>query len=225
MAVVKITNELVAQVGDRVHALYVPKFTALEAKRPQFAEAVWRAFSEAIQLTHHSTGVPEGWMPKADDISVSAFAASHSYSDSYGFATNLSLPYADIDGAVPGVSYRGFSSYSHPSMRFHPAVLVNTPHHPLHDVAVSILQHTEMLDTLLKERDKAIRDVRAVLESVSTLAPALRAYPALWDLLPEQTKKKHAEVVNRAKTEVKVAQIDIGNVSAILATNKMLGGK
>jgi hypothetical protein len=42
--------------------------------------------------------------------------------------------------------------------------------------------------------------IEQVLKQTSTLAPALKACPALWDLLPEHIKEKHKQVVDRKKS-------------------------
>jgi hypothetical protein len=88
------------------------------------------------------------------------------------------------------------------------------------------------LEAWQRSVNKAVRDVEVAkiaaadtLNSFSTLAPALKVWPALWDLLPEETKNKHREVVTRApKTaapDVSASLDKLGGVTAQLTINKL----
>jgi len=65
--------------------------------------------------------------------------------------------------------------------------------------------------------------VSKVLSSYSTLAPALKAWPPLWELLPEYAKNKHKEIVERTKSDRAAPEIDTTKLTAVLAASK-LGG-
>lgn len=65
--------------------------------------------------------------------------------------------------------------------------------------------------------------VSKILSSYSTLAPALKAWPPLWELVPEYTKDKHKEIVERKKPEKAAPDIDVNRLTAVMAASK-LGG-
>ncbi len=71
----------------------------------------------------------------------------------------------------------------------------------------------------------AVEAARTTLEAFSTLSPALKAWPALWDLLPEDVKNKHHEVVTRAPKaaapDVSASLDKLGGVTAQLTINKL----
>ena len=88
------------------------------------------------------------------------------------------------------------------------------------------------LHTAVAERDKRVAEikaqqieftevVKAVLDAHSTLAPALRAWPPLWELLDEKTKARHKEVVTRAKAEKPVIDVDLSAATSIVAMKRM----
>lgn len=51
-----------------------------------------------------------------------------------------------------------------------------------------------------EQRAEFRKGVELVLNASATLAPALKAWPALWDLVPEEKKRKHKEVKPRSTT-------------------------
>lgn len=59
-----------------------------------------------------------------------------------------------------------------------------------------------------------------VVQAYDTLAPALRAFPPLWDYLSDSVKEKHKEVKERVKKEV-VLDVDMGRLTAMATAQKM----
>lgn len=68
-----------------------------------------------------------------------------------------------------------------------------------------------------------VEGVSKVLASYSTLAPALKAWPPLWELIPEYAKARHKQIVERTKTDRAAPEIDTTKLTAVLAASK-LGG-
>jgi len=64
--------------------------------------------------------------------------------------------------------------------------------------------------------------VAAVVNGYATLAPALKAWPPLWDLLTEQTKEKHKLIVEREKKEVNLG-VDLDRATALASWTKIRG--
>jgi hypothetical protein len=67
-----------------------------------------------------------------------------------------------------------------------------------------------------KQRDEFVSGVKAVVEAHSTLAPALKAWPPLWDLVPETFRERHRKVVERAKPAA-AAELDVDLTSLTAA--------
>jgi len=59
-----------------------------------------------------------------------------------------------------------------------------------------------------------------VIEAHATLAPALKMWQPLWDLIPEEYKDRHRQVVEREKKDVKV-DVDLTALTAQVAFHKM----
>lgn len=70
------------------------------------------------------------------------------------------------------------------------------------------------------KRDEFVKQVTQIIEAHATLAPALKMWPALWDLVPEQYKEKHKEIKVREKREVEV-NVNLGALTAAVTFNKI----
>jgi hypothetical protein len=82
----------------------------------------------------------------------------------------------------------------------------------------------DTLNTIDSQRKAFRRNLEKLLGAYSSLAPALKAWPPLWDLLPDDVKEKHKDVTKREKKEVALDGIDLSSMTATLTVRKLLGG-
>jgi hypothetical protein len=79
-----------------------------------------------------------------------------------------------------------------------------------------------------KQQTDFVDGVNSVLANYSTLAPALKAWPALWDLIPEDKKDRHREVVEKRGRSAPVTEAgeltDLNKLTAAVTANKLRGG-
>lgn len=78
-------------------------------------------------------------------------------------------------------------------------------------------------DAIRSQSQEFVEGVSKLLSSYSTLAPALKAWPPLWELLPEYTKNKHKEITVRNKPEKAAPNVDTTRLTTVMAASK-LGG-
>jgi hypothetical protein len=71
-----------------------------------------------------------------------------------------------------------------------------------------------------EKREAFVKQVKTIIEAHATLAPALKMWPPLWDLVPEEYKERHREVKEREKKEVTV-NVDLGSMTAAVVANKI----
>ena len=87
----------------------------------------------------------------------------------------------------------------------------------------------EAFEQARADRSTFVEGVRAVIHTHSSLNPALRAWPALWDLVPEYAKEKHREVVvkgtpaERAKTTLADQGVDLDKLTTNMTMAKIKG--
>ena len=62
--------------------------------------------------------------------------------------------------------------------------------------------------------------VKKIIGMHTTLGPALKAWPPLWDLVPEGTKNRHRKVVERVKPEVAEVEVDLTALTGTITAAK-----
>ena len=80
------------------------------------------------------------------------------------------------------------------------------------------------------ERDKFLSNVKALLNSHTTLNKALKQWEGLWDLVPEEAKDRHKRVVERYTSEPKdivdeTSAIDFDELTSHVQTSKLIDGE
>lgn len=73
------------------------------------------------------------------------------------------------------------------------------------------------------KRDTFVESVKKICDTYATLAPALKAWPPLWDLLPQEAKDRHMTVKERTVTERTVDGVDFESMTATVIANKIRG--
>lgn len=66
-----------------------------------------------------------------------------------------------------------------------------------------------------------LEGVDKLMETYSTLAPAIKAWPALWDLVPDEAKERHKKVVERVKKDVDDVGVDLNSMTAAVTFSKL----
>jgi hypothetical protein len=61
--------------------------------------------------------------------------------------------------------------------------------------------------------------VTKVIEAHATLAPALKVWPPLWELIPDEYKDRHREIKVQGKKEVTI-DVDLGKLTAMSTAAK-----
>jgi len=85
-----------------------------------------------------------------------------------------------------------------------------------------VVDWKERCNKVTEQRSQFVESVSKVISAHTTLAPALKMWPPLWDLVPEQYKERHREVKDREKREVSV-NVDLIKMTAV-ATAAKIGG-
>jgi len=65
--------------------------------------------------------------------------------------------------------------------------------------------------------------VKQLLKGHTTLAPALKQWPALWDLLPSEFKNRHMQIKER-KERQETVKVNVDQMTVTMALAKLTGG-
>jgi hypothetical protein len=85
-------------------------------------------------------------------------------------------------------------------------------------------EYTKQLFNALDKREQFVGGVTKLMQTYSTLAPALKAWPALWDLVPEEAKERHKTVSARSRKDTTDLGVDLNSMTAAVARTKLTGG-
>ena len=81
----------------------------------------------------------------------------------------------------------------------------------------------KQLEELAMQREEFVKSVKQVTNTFTTLAPALKAWPPLWDLLPESVRKKHRTVVDKRKRDpAESLTVDLDKMTSVVTINKLM---
>ena len=61
------------------------------------------------------------------------------------------------------------------------------------------------------------------MEKFTTLAPALKVFPALWELVPDEAKERHKKIREKVVKEIDTSNIDLKSMAATVTFNKLRG--
>lgn len=78
-------------------------------------------------------------------------------------------------------------------------------------------------DNIIAERDAFIIGVTKVLDAHATLGAAVKTWPALWELVPENVKERQRSTTKpEKKKEAAPLDIDVDRMTAVVAMSKIL---
>lgn len=220
MATVKITQDLRQSILDAASAMFIDRRNAAHKLDTRWTgqSLVDFAFEPIHDLLHHPDIQP--FLTKVTTVRVQELNGTTPWE---GF--NVS------NGFVPAPRQRAY--YRHVTNPDGSEGRIAAASQ--YDVLTLTFENVDAVDDLkqaIAERDQRVAEikaqqqgfttaVKAVLDAHTTLAPALRAWPPLWELLNEKTKERHKEVVTRAKAEKPVISVDLTAATSIVTLKRM----
>lgn len=214
MATVRFSDDLKNTILLNASRMFtLQKETAVAATNPMWGQRIYElAFADFLTRT---MGLPVEWFRELDGLTVtykgpsgtgvlqcpiSPAAYAPQKVEGTGIArgaTNIEWHYADhlritIDGHIP--EWR--------------------------EIYQELIDYQRGIDEASQAEAKFVHGVKEVLTSFATLAPALKTWPPLWDLVPEETKRRHREIVAR-KTTPTAVNADLDNLTATVVRAKL----
>lgn len=71
------------------------------------------------------------------------------------------------------------------------------------------------------KKKEFLSSICTILNSYSTLAPALKAWPPLWDYIPDDVKAKHKEISTKEKKAEVVLDVDLSTLTSMAVAAKI----
>lgn len=208
MATVRITKELTEQITYNARAKFADRIKAVEATAPvSWGDYVYeKLFGKYIPLMEQ---LPEGFFDVADKIVVQRVG---------GQAVNLHFTLSSRKRWP-----KRLPADAPAEMKYYGGALILKDDLVWGELHAEVVAWKDKCAVIRKQAEEFTEGVSKILASYSTLSPALKAWPPLWELVPEHTKDKHKEIVERKKPEKEVPDIDTTKLTVVLAASKMGG--
>lgn len=116
-----------------------------------------------------------------------------------------------------------FTQLYGPSSNVGPAIALSSDCDVWSELEVDAIKYQNVVRAAEDRADQFIDSVNKLLDTYTTLAPALKAWPALWELIPDEYKERHKKVVVKATRETLTPAVDLTSMTAVIAAAKMLG--
>lgn len=206
MATVRFSKELIERIVKQATAKMEPP---VQRAREQKPDASWGQriydilFHEAKPFIAQA---PAGWLKTVDRIEISEVGGRHC-GMTFEFATPQPWPYQFVKTEL--AKKRGSYGDS----------IALKDHLVWDEFHAEVTAYHQRVQEAAKRRDEFVEAVKKICNTYSTLAPALKAWPPLWELVPEDVKDKHREIKEREKKEV-VLEVDLGKLTALSTAAK-----
>lgn len=206
MATVRFSTELSNTILSSARNKMQPAIDRAEQSRPDNAwgQIIYDTLFDEVKP--HIARLPAGWLKTVDKITVDKVG---------GIECNLTFTFATPQ---PWPHTFPESSLAKRDRSWHDGLTLQGGGWDAFQAEVVAFNQRKA--DAQKRRAEFIDMVKTIIEAYSTLAPALKAWPPLWDLIPENAKNKHREIKERIKNEV-VLDIDINKLTAMSTAAKL----
>lgn len=207
MATVRFSKELTEDILSNARNKMEP---AVQKARDQTPDASWGQriydilFGDATPILSQ---VPAEWLKTVDKIEI-AQVGSTQCGMTFQFATRRPWPHT-----LPNTKLMRKHGYYGDTLHL-------LDHEVWAEFHAEVVAHRQRVQEAAKRRDEFVTSVKRICETYTTLAPALKAWPPLWELVPEKVKDKHRQIVEREqKKEVKL-EVDLNKLTALSTAAK-----
>jgi len=209
MATVRLSKELIARIEKQARAKMEP---AVNRAKEQEVDNAWGQriydilFADVQPLIAQ---LPAGWLRTVETIEISDFEERHC-DMTFPLISPQPWPhqFTETELAYKRVPYGASISLK--------------DHLVWGEFFAEVTAYHQRVQEVSKRRDEFVEMVKRVVNAYSTLAPALKAWPPLWELIPDDVKDKHREIKERTKNKNEVVlDVDIGKLTAMSTAARM----
>lgn len=214
MATVRFSDTLKSEIMANANRVYQPM---LEKARENYPKDKWskQIYEAAFSAEHRSlmNQLPPTYFKKYDSVSFTC-PQDLDVKGLYGVVgatfsldfTGLPFPYDDIASSTLHFSWRN-------------ARLLDSSNLP--EFREEYVQFCKGIAEVEQQREAFVNGVEKVIKAYSTLAPALKAWPALWDLVPDEAKERHKKIVERKRGDTPDLDVDTNTLTAAVTMSKL----
>lgn len=214
MAVVKFSADLRNTIVDNAHGLFSDKIN----KAVNEFDSTWadRIFQIAYApYMDNINALPKNWFHYVDKVQTNNIAGVVlDQSIELKLSTPMPIPVTDLHKT-------GHSPISISKDGYYITNLKTPDDEVYDDIKTEVLAYKNKITLLTERRTKFVSGVKELVYAHNTLAPALKAWQPLWDLLPQVAKDRHNLKVERnAKVDVQLSA-DLNSLTATIVASKI----
>ncbi len=206
MATVRFSKELIEKIISNARNKMQPAVTKAEESKPDNAwgQRIYDTiFAEVKPIISQ---VPAGWLKTVERMDIEQVGDTRC---NMRFNFNPPVPWPNVFLATAVAKKE----------RQYSDGIVLTDEHVWAEFYAEVVAFNERVHTARKRQNEFADMVKKVTAAYSTLAPAIKAWPPLWELIPEGVKNTHRRIVERTKNDV-VLDVDIGKLTALSTAAK-----
>ena len=206
MATVRFSKDLIDHIVKQATAKMEPAVVKVRETKPDnsWGQRIYDTLFGDLQLA--LAQLPDGWVKKVESIKIEEVAGRRCGME-FRFATPQPWP-----NKFEETEYAKKDNYWSDQITLKDHLVWGEFH-------AEVVAYMERVQAAAKRRDEFVEDVKKICTTYNTLAPALKAWPPLWELVPEDVKDKHRKVKEREKKEV-VLEVDLGKLTALSTAAK-----
>lgn len=215
MATVRITDSLKSEILSNANRLHQPMIDkARESHDPNWGRRIYELSFDA-DTRNKMQQLPLCFFKTFDKVQLEGFVDG----PTDGLSVMMTMRYnCEID--MSGLPFPNEQPKGNPLQMGWRGCKV-TYNSSFYELAVEYNEWCQRIRDAEDKREQFVDGVKKVLENFSTLAPALKAWPALWDLVPDDKKEKHKEIVERKKSGPAELEIDTSSLTAAVTMAKL----
>jgi hypothetical protein len=210
MAVVRFSEELKNAVIENAKGLFSKRISETYKASPPIAEEV--ADMVFAQFMPHINALPKDFIQWTKRVELRVPYNNSTVEVSYETSREFPKPNHRVkieDGVVIDSMY---------------SVTLRLPDTPKYQNYINqIGAWRDSITALETQCDVFVTGVRKVVNAHATLAPALKSWPPLWDLVPDTFKERHRKIVERSKPEAADLDIDLTSLTTTVVAAKIAG--
>ena len=151
-----------------------------------------------------------------DSLSDSDKGLLNHYGLRYEFSTAHAVPYGGTRDTFKQAKGCTLSSYGRVSMDYTDS--------RWDSIKSQLMAHKQGEKAIKHERDEFVDGVMAVVNAHATLAPAVKAWSGLWELVPEEYQERAKRVVSKKERQVVTregADVDLNKMTGVVVASKL----
>jgi len=217
MATVRFSGDLRSDIINNAKYLFSDRIAKAKSNHPD----TWGQTVYDVAFKDHKTAMqslPKSYFRSGKDIDIRGFGNQEgvwSASDNYNVRLKLAdfAPFPNkIDVELHGLmgDSRTYSGWT------------LNPSDPRWDTfKAEYRKYCDAIRKLEDEMSTFVSGVNKIMDTYTTLAPALKAWPPLWDLVPQDKQERHKKVVERKVKSLSTEEIDLTAMTAASTLAKL----